>query len=395
MRSEYDDLANNVIEAIIRVTGVGTHHLHIPCLNGDDQMMVSDCVSNNEVSAAGKAVTILEKCIKNYTAASHAVLVSSGTAGLHLALICAGVGRGDEVLLPALTFVATGNAVLYCGATPHFLDTTGKGFSLSAEDLEEYLEEIAEFDRYGNAQNKNTGKVIRAILVPHIFGHIGSIKKIKYIADKYNITLVEDAAEALGSWTGEIHAGLHGMCGVISFNGNKIVTTGAGGCVITNDEEVATRIRHLAGTAKISHPYEYFHNELGFNYRMPNINAALGINQIKRLPEMLRQKQRLTRLYDIAFANVDKLDFYRHDNGSSSNYWLQTIVLKEENVEARNTIIEKAHENSLYLRPVWRLLNTLPAFIACPSMKIREAKSLMNRIINLPSSCYIGETYEE
>lgn len=383
-------LSKKVIDAVRSVTGDGEHHLHIPDLNDDDRALVSSCFDEGFVSSIGQKISQFESQLAQYTGAKHAIAMSSGTAALHMALLAAGVKPNDEVLLPALTFAASGHAILYCGAKPHFVESRENGFAINPDALHDYLDGIITFNDNGDAINKNTRQIVRAMMVVHIFGHIGDIDALKSIASKFNILLIEDAAEALGSWSGGIHAGLNGLVGTLSFNGNKTITSGGGGCVLTNDDDIAHLAKHLSTTAKTPHPYDYYHDQLGYNYRMPNLNAALGLSQMLRLPQFLDEKITLRDAYQHQFADLDECQFYIHSSQQLSNYWLQAIVLKDDDLNRRNQILEEAHNNGLFMRPIWRLLSDLPAFQDCPSMELPIATSLVNRTINLPSSCYLG-----
>lgn len=389
----FSSLSNQIITAVRSVAGDGEHHLHIPDLNDSDRNSVGSCFDEGFVSSNGQKTSEFERRLAEFTGAKHAIVVSSGTAALHIALITAGIKADDEVLVPALTFAASGNAILYCGAWPHFIESCKNGFSVDPEALEEHLDDIVVFNDNGDAVNKTTGRVIRALMVVHIFGHIGNIDALKDVALKFNMILVEDAAEALGSWSANIHAGLHGKVGALSFNGNKIITTGGGGCLLTNDESLAARARHISATAKVQHPYDYFHDQLGFNYRMPNLNAALGISQMRRIEQFLKEKTILRDAYKSAFSEVDDCAFYIHEEDSISNYWLQSIILNRGDLDQRNKVIEDAQKNGLLMRPLWRLLSSLPAFSACPSMETPTARSLLSKVINIPSSCYLGRNH--
>lgn len=387
------DPSKQIITAIRSVTGDGEHFLHVPDLNDDDRSSVASCFDEGFVSSVGQKIVEFEQQIAAYTGAKHVIAVSSGTAALHIALITAGIKVGDEVLVPALTFAASGNAIHYCGALAHFVESSTNGFGIDPDALEEYLGRIVSFNDMGVAVNKTNGRIIRAIMVVHVFGHIGDIDALKGVASRFNITLVEDAAEALGSWSGPTHAGLHGKVGTLSFNGNKIITTGGGGCLITNDEDSAKLARHISTTAKTHHPYDYYHDQIGFNYRMPNLNAALGVSQMNRITQFLQEKITLRNAYQEAFSKIEVCNFYTHDDRSISNYWLQALTLFEGELYRRNEIIETLHTQGLFVRPIWRLLNSLPAFKGCSSMDTPIANSLVNRTINIPSSCYLGRHY--
>ncbi len=391
---KHREFSDAVIDAIQYVTGIGEHQLHIPDLNEQDQQSVIGCFDEGFVSSVGSKISEFESRLEEYTGAKHAVAVSSGTAALHTALIAAGVGKNDEVLLPALTFAATGNAVLYCDAVPHFVEITECGFGVNPILLSEYLNKIVDVNSNGETINKTTGRVIRALISVHIFGHITEINALKALAKNFNIILIEDAAEALGSWANNIHAGLHGLVGALSFNGNKIITTGGGGCLLTNDDQIAAKARHISTTAKRNHPYHYYHDELGYNYRMPNLNAALGLSQIARLETFLEEKNHLRDAYLNAFNAVSGCRLYEHTSTSISNYWLQTIVLDAENHDLRDYVIEEAHKKGLFLRPIWTPLNFLPQFADCPLMNLETTKSIAKGLINIPSSCYLGRHNE-
>ena len=269
-------ISRTIIDATRSVTGDGEHQLHVPDLTDQDRDTVSSCFDEGFVSSVGSKISQFEQKLENYTGAKHAIAVSSGTAALHIALITAGIRSNDEVLVPALTFVATGNAILYCGAVPHFVESKEVGFSIDPYLLHEYLDEIVDFNDRGEAVNKITGRVIRALMVVHIFGHITDVKALKALALKFNLLLIEDAAEALGSWEDNIHAGLHGNVGTLSFNGNKIITTGGGGCVLTNCDQIAVHARHVSTTAKLPHPMIIFMMRLGIIIACQTLMLRLG-----------------------------------------------------------------------------------------------------------------------
>ena len=387
-----DALINAMINATRLVTGPGEHHLHVPDLTDHERAMVNCCFDEGFVSSIGTMITRFEDQIKTYTGARHAVAMASGTAALHIALITAGVKPGDEVLLPALTFAATGNAVLYTGAIPHFIESHAQGFGVDIGALRTYLKTISRRNDHGENINIQTGRVIRALVPVHIFGHLSQPEALRSLADEYGIALVEDAAEALGSWSNTTHAGLFGHVGILSFNGNKTITTGGGGCLITMDDEVACLARHLSTTAKQPHPYDYYHDQLGYNYRMNNLNAALGVAQLDRLETFLSQKKCLRDAYAASFAEVEGLRLYIHEGDTNSNYWLQTVVLNEADIDKRNAILDGLHANGLFMRPIWRLISTLPAFAGCPSMPLDTATTLAHSVINLPSSSALGRS---
>jgi len=278
---------------------------------------------------------------------------------------------------------------LYTGASPHFVDICDRGFGIDAARLREHLQKNTSKSCDGETINSKTGRTIKAIVVVHIFGHVCDMVEIQQICDDFNLMLIEDAAEALGSFSSGIHAGRFGICGAISFNGNKIVTTGGGGCVITDNATLAHKIRHLSTTAKVAHDFEYSHDQLGFNYRMPNLNAALGVSQLRRLPQFLEKKALLLEAYLTSFSNISGAKIYKHNENSVSNYWLHTLLLDKADKDLRNSILHEAHSIGLKMRPVWQPLHLLPAFSGSCRMRLTKTEEMSLRLINLPSSCYL------
>ena len=309
---------------------------------------------------------------------------------MHVALRLAGVKPGDEVLIPALTFVATANAVSYCGATPHFVDSEECTLGVAPNALREYLQGITEI-RGGQCINRNTGCVIRALVPMHTFGHPVDIEGLLAIVHDFHLLLVEDAAESVGSTYQERHAGTFGLMGVLSFNGNKTITTGGGGAILTDDKELANRARHLTTTAKVPHRWNYVHNEIAYNYRMPNINAALGCAQLEQLGGILKAKRQLFERYKLAFSNIPEVNVVAEPTGCRSNYWLQTLILDESTACQQDAILAATNDQGLMTRPVWTLMHRLVPYWDCPKMKLPVAESLEKRLINIPSSIQPGE----
>lgn len=378
------------IVAVIReVIGPQPAVLHEPCFAGNEWRYLKECLDSTFVSSAGKFVDRFEALLAEYTGARHAVAVMNGTAALHVALRLAAVGPGDEVLVPALTFVATANAVAYCGALPHFVDSEERTLGVDPLALREYLRESSE-KRHGQCVNRNTGRVIRALVPMHTFGHPADLDGLLAVARDFDLALVEDAAESLGSTVAGRHTGTFGLCGTVSFNGNKTVTTGGGGAILTNDDQLAARARHLTTTAKVPHRWEYRHDEVGYNYRMPNLNAALGCAQLEQLPRLVERQRLLFRQYQDAFAEVAGVTLVAEPSGCRSNYWLQALLLEERYAAQRDPILAAAHEVAVMLRPAWTPLHCLPAFAACPRMPLPSAESLGRRLINLPSSAVLA-----
>ena len=386
---ERSTLAARVVTAIRAVVGGGTVPLHEPSFAGNEWRYLKECLDSTYVSSAGKFVDRFEADLAAYTGARHAVAVVNGTAALHVALRLAGVGPGDEVLVPALTFVATANAVSYCGAVPNLVDCEERTLGVDPRALREYLRDTSEL-RAGQCVNRSTGRVIRALAPMHAFGHPADIDGLLSVARSFHLALVEDAAESLGSSIGERHTGTFGLLGTLSFNGNKTVTTGGGGAILTNDRELAARAKHLTTTAKVPHPWEYQHDEVGYNYRMPNLNAALGCAQLEQLPGFLAAKRRLFMRYQAAFATLPGMRLVAEPQGCRSNYWLQTLLLEEANAAQRDPILAAANSDGLLIRPAWNLMHRLPAFADCPRMKLAAAESLEGRLINLPSSAHLA-----
>ena len=382
-------LARQVVDAIREVVGPDPVALHEPCFSGDEWAYLKECLDSTFVSSVGKFVDRFESELADYTGAKHAVAVGNGTAALHVALQLSGVRFGDEVLVPALTFVATANAVSYCGATPHFADSEERTLGVDPHALREYLRAISEV-RNGQCVNCATGQVIRALVPMHAFGHPVDIEGVLAVARDFHLVLIEDAAESLGSTVDGRHTGTFGLMGILSFNGNKTITTGGGGAILTDDTVLAKRARHLTTTAKVPHRWEYRHDEIGYNYRLPNINAALGCAQLEQLPGFISAKRRLFERYRAAFVGVGTARIVAEPKGCRSNYWLQTLLLDEAAAGERDAILAATNDAGMMTRPAWTLLHRLNPYCGCPKMDLSVAESLERRMINLPSSAQLG-----
>ena len=378
-------LAEQVVTAIRAVVGAGPVVLHEPCFKGNEWLYLKECLDSTFVSSVGKFVNRFEDELAAYSGAKHAVAVVNGTAALHIALKLANVQPGDEVLIPALTFVATANAVTYCGATPHFVDSDESTMGVDATKLRDYLASYTD-QRAGQCVNRATGRVVRALVPMHTFGHPVDLDSLLAVAQDFNIALVEDAAESLGSYYHGQHTGTFGLLGTLSFNGNKTITTGGGGAILTNNTELARHAKHLTTTAKMPHAWEYRHDEIGYNYRMPNLNAALGCAQLEQLPAMLAAKRELFKRYQAAFASVMGVKLVVEPEQCQSNYWLQALMLDAEQVNQRDSILKATNETGFMTRPVWILMHELMPFKDCPRMNLVVAQSLSQRLINIPSS---------
>ncbi len=382
-------LAHRIVDAVQSVVGPGPVVLHEPRFAGNEWDYIRECLDSTFVSSVGKFVDRLEADLSVYTGARHAVAVINGTAALHVALRLAGVQPGDEVLIPTLTFVATANAVTYCSAVPHFVDSEERTLGLDPQALREYLHDITEV-RSGRCVNRATGRVIRALVPMHTFGHPVDIEGALAVARNFHLALVEDAAESLGSTVHGRHTGTFGLMGTLSFNGNKTITTGGGGAVLINDPELARRAKHLTTTAKVPHRWDYAHDEIGYNYRLPNINAALGCAQLEQLPGFLEAKRRLFERYQAAFAGMPQARIVTEPDGCRSNYWLQTLLLDKSAAGQRDAILAATNDAGLMTRPNWILMHRLAPYRECPKMELPVAESLDGRLINLPSSAHLG-----
>ena len=380
-----DTLPEEVLKAIRSVVGAGQISLHEPNFEGNEWKYLKECLDSSYVSSVGKFVDQFEKDLAEFTGAKHAISVVNGTAALHIALKLAGVVAGDEVLIPALTFVATANAVTYCNATPHFIDSEENTLGINVNELQNYLSRNTS-QVSGQCVNRKSGRVIRALIPMHTFGHPNDLDGLLAISNDFNIALVEDAAESLGSYFKGKHTGTFGMLGTLSFNGNKTITTGGGGAILTNDSELAKKAKHLTTTAKTSHVWEFRHDQVGFNYRMPNLNAALGCAQLEQLRGKLVAKRKLFKKYEEAFAKIEGINLFTEAINCQSNYWLQTLILDKSQAHQRDLILEVTNKDGIMTRPAWELINSLPPYASCPSMDLQFSNSFSKRLINIPSS---------
>jgi len=380
-----DTLAEQIVGALRAVVGSGPVVLHEPSFSGNEWRYLKECLDSTFVSSVGKFVDRFEADLAAYAGAKHAVAVVNGTAALHIALKLADVKTDDEVLIPALTFVATANAVTYCGATPHLVDSEARTLGVDAAKLRDYLVSHTE-QRANQCVNRATGRVIRAIVPMHVFGHPVDLDGLLALAHDFKLALVEDAAESLGSYYHGQHTGIFGLMGTLSFNGNKTITTGGGGAILTNNPELARHAKHLTTTAKLPHAWEYRHDEIGYNYRMPNLNAALGCAQLEQVPTMLAAKRKLFQRYQVAFAPMQGVKLMEEPEQCQSNYWLQTLLLDAEQADQRDHILKATNEAGLMTRPAWTPMHELTPFKDCPRMDLAVAQSLAQRLINIPSS---------
>lgn len=362
--------------------GKGIISLHEPVFAGREKEYVNAAIDSTFVSSVGEFVDRFEKMICEITGAKYTIATVNGTSALHMALILAGVQAGEEVITQPLTFIATVNAIIYCGAEPVFIDVDKKTLGLSPDALHRFLNKNAKITNTG-CINRATGKRMAACIPVHTFGHPCRIGEILEICQKYRIELVEDAAESLGSLYRKQHTGTFGQLGIFSFNGNKTVTCGGGGAIITDDKDLAEKGKHLTTTAKIPHPWEYIHDEVGYNYRLPNLNAAMACGQLEQLGNFIRRKRELSEKYDEFFKNFEFL-FVKEPEHAKSNYWLNAIACEDRG--RRDALLNYTNKKGIQTRPLWRLMNELDCFKGFQSDTIENAKWLQERIVNLPSS---------
>lgn len=387
-------MVDSVLAAIQQVVGHSSREhyigLHEPDFSGTQAWAyVKDCLDTGWVSTAGGWVSRFEQQLCTITGASHAVAVSNGTAALRLALHLVGVATNDEVLLPPLSFVASANAVAHLGAVPHFVDVQPDSLGLCPVALATRLESVA-YRREGVVWNKETGRRIAAVMPVHVFGHPAEMEHLRTVADEWGLPMVEDAAEALASWRQGTHCGLFGSLGILSFNGNKLITTGGGGALLTHDAVLAKRARHLSTTAKQPHPWAFEHDAIGWNDRLPNLNAALGVAQLENLDRRLSAKRQLTQRYSDAFADLGGVELVTEPPGCRSNNWLVSLRFTGEDPALaqahRLKLLERSHAAGILLRPIWTPLHRLPMYHSCPASSLAVAENQACRLLNLPSS---------
>lgn len=380
--------AAGVLRAVVPASCAMPTPLHEPEFSDIEKRYVMDCVDSGWVSSVGAYVDRFEDMLQSITGATSAVAVVNGTAALHACLRLVGVSAGDEVLIPTLTFIATANAVAYHGAAPHFVDSDPNRLSVDPVKLAQRLESIGEA-RPDGLYNRQTGRKISAMIVMHVFGHPADMDELQAVADRYGIPIVEDAAESLGSTYKGRHAGTFGKVAALSFNGNKIATTGGGGAILSMDPDIGARAKHLTTTARISAGWDFVHDEVGYNYRMPNLNAALGCAQLERLGDFLERKRRLAESYHAAFASLKDIDTLREPADSNGNYWLNALMAP--NRESRDAILQATNEMGFMTRPCWTPMHLLTMFSDCPRDDLTHAIGATDRIVNLPSSPKLAE----
>ena len=357
--------------------------LAVPVFIGNEKKYLNECIDTTFVSSVGKFVDRFEEETAKYTGAKRAVVCVSGTNALHMSLMLAGVQRDDEVLTQALTFIATCNALSYIGAHPVFIDVDRDTMGLSPVAVREWLAKNSE-QKNGECYNKNTGRRVKACVPMHTFGHPVHLDELVEVLNEYHIELVEDAAESIGSLYKGKHTGTFGKVGALSFNGNKTITTGGGGMMLFNDEELGAYAKHITTQAKIPHRWEFKHDHIGYNYRMPNINAALGCAQLEHIEEYVASKRETAKAYEEFFKNIPEIEFFVDTPDTRSNYWLNVVILKDK--EAQQNFLEYTNDNGVMTRPIWELMNRLPMFEKCENDGLKNTIWFADRVVNIPSS---------
>lgn len=360
--------------------------LSVPKFTGNEKKYLEECIDTTFVSSVGKFVDRFEEMVAEYTGARKAVVCVSGTNALHMAMMLVGVERDDEVLTQALTFIATCNAISYIGAHPVFVDVDKDTMGLSPKAVKTWLEAHAEI-KEGTCYNKTTGRRIKCCVPMHTFGHPVHIDELVEVCKEWHIELVEDAAESIGSFYKGKHTGTFGKVGAISFNGNKTITTGGGGMLLFMDEELGQLAKHLTTQAKVPHRWEFVHDHIGYNYRMPNINAAIGCAQMEHLEEFVLDKRETAATYAAFFKTMDNVEFFTEPQGCRANYWLNAVILKDK--QAQLEFLQQTNDNGVMTRPIWELMNRLPMFEHCQKDGLENTIWLADRVVNIPSSVRI------
>ena len=361
--------------------------LAVPVFIGNEKKYLNECIDTTFVSSVGKFVDRFEEDTARYTGCKRAVVCVSGTNALHMSLMLAGVERDDEVLTQALTFVATCNALSYIGAHPVFIDVDRDTMGLSPVAVREWLAKNSE-QKNGECYNRHTGRRVKACVPMHTFGHPVHLDELVEVLKEYHIELVEDAAESIGSLYKGKHTGTFGKVGALSFNGNKTITTGGGGMMLFNDEELGVYAKHITTQAKVPHRWEFRHDHIGYNYRMPNINAALGCAQLEHIEEYVASKRETAKAYEKFFRDIPEIEFFTEPKDTRSNYWLNVVILKDK--ESQLNFLEYTNDNGVMTRPIWELMNRLPMFEKCENDGLKNTIWFADRVVNIPSSVKIS-----
>lgn len=374
---------SEIVNFIKNLYGAQNVPLSVPKFIGNEKKYLEECINTTFVSSVGQFVDRFEKDMAAYTGAKRAVVCVSGTNALHMAMMLAGVEREDEVLTQALTFIATCNAISYIGAHPVFIDVDKSTMGLSPDAVKEWLNKFA-IIKDGQCYDSKTGRRVKACVPMHTFGHPVRIEELAAICAEYHIDLVEDAAESIGSKYKGVHTGLFGKVGALSFNGNKTITTGGGGMLLFMNEELGALAKHLTTQAKVPHRWEFKHDHIGYNYRMPNINAALGCAQLEHLDEFIADKRETAKAYAEYFKNVDGIEFFNEPENCFSNYWLNVVILPDHDKQLE--FLQETNDNGVMTRPIWELMTRLPMFEHCQHDELKNTIWFADRVVNIPSS---------
>ena len=385
----YKNISQEIYNIISSLFKFKKLQLHEPRFDGNELKYINDCIDSTFVSSVGKYVDIFEEKISKYTASKNTIAVINGTSALHSALYLLNIGSEDEVLLPSLNFVASANAIRYLLATPHFIDCEKNTMSMDADKLEEYLSDKTKFNHKKDLINKESGKTIKAIIILHPYGGSADIDKILKVTNKFKLKVIEDAAEGLGTKYKGKHIGTFGDIGILSFNGNKIITCGGGGALLIQDEKLAKKARHITKTSKLAHQWRFNHDQLGFNYRLPNINAALGCAQLENIKTRLHKKRKIHKKYLEAFLDSKYCYIYQHQGFEKPNYWINNLILNDDFSEELEKILNFLNKKEIYVRPIWDLLNSLDYLKEFPSMDLSNSIEWRSKSINLPSSYFL------
>lgn len=379
------DIKNKVLRAVANLTKDKSKKLHEPIFKGNEKKYLNQCIDTGYVSYKGKFVTIFEKKIMKYTRSKFAVPTINGTSALHILLKIYKINSNHEVILPSISFVAVANAVLYCNSKPNFVDSEMSTLGIDPYKLRNYLSKTTKI-RNRKCINKKTGKVIKALIAVHVFGIPCKILELKKVCKEFNLILIEDAAEAIGSFYKGKHLGLFGDSAILSFNGNKTITSGGGGFILTKNKKIAKKAEHLTTTAKLKHKWEYLHDQIGYNYRMTNVNAAVGCAQLENINKILKAKRKNFSYYKKIFKNEKNLFLLDEPNKSKTNFWLIALILKKPDHKLKNNVLNYLYKNGYECRPIWKPLHKLPMFKKSPRDNLSVAEKIYESVINLPSS---------
>ncbi len=380
----YSNLAKELIDLVKKNKNLN-NSIHEPYFDKNEKFFLLKCINSSYVSTVGPFVKKFENLIKKFTKAKYVIATVNGTSALHISMIVSNISKNDEVLIPALNYIGSSNAATYCGAIPHFIDCKTDSFEIDTKKLKNYLSKICKINK-SYCINKKTKRIIKAIIPTHILGQVSDMDSLMKISKEFKLKIVEDSAECVGSYYKKKHAGTIAPIGVLSFNGNKIITTGGGGAILTNDKKIAEHARHLTQIGKIKHQWRYNYNTIGFNYRMPNINAAIGCAQIKKIKYLIKKKRNIFLYYYKNLKKYNNLSIVKEAKNCKSNYWLNALILKKSNQKVLDNICNKTHKKGVHLRPLWQLINEILPYKKNPKMNLSNSKDINKRTLCLPSS---------